>query len=70
MTTDSASISVNPFVTMAAAPRQRKRFGDTILRGITASARRELATLSGLELRDIGYPPELDAEKAKPFWRA
>ena len=34
------------------------------------SSRRELALLSELELRDIGYPDRLEAEKAKPFWRA
>jgi uncharacterized protein YjiS (DUF1127 family) len=71
MTTDLASVSVNPFVTMVTAPPPRKRLGDTILQWHRRiRARRELATLSVLELRDIGYPPELDAEKAKPFWRA
>jgi uncharacterized protein YjiS (DUF1127 family) len=35
-----------------------------------ASARRELATLSALDLKDIGHPAEAEAEKAKPFWRA
>ena len=34
------------------------------------SSRQELALLSELELRDIGYPDRLEAEKAKPFWRA
>jgi uncharacterized protein YjiS (DUF1127 family) len=33
-------------------------------------SRRELATLSEIELRDIGYPARAEAEKAKPFWRA
>ena len=33
-------------------------------------SRRELATLSEMELRDIGYPARAEAEKAKPFWRA
>jgi uncharacterized protein YjiS (DUF1127 family) len=33
-------------------------------------SRRELATLSGLDLKDIGYPAHAEAEKAKPFWRA
>jgi uncharacterized protein YjiS (DUF1127 family) len=33
-------------------------------------SRRELATLSEIELRDIGYPARVEAEKAKPFWRA
>ena len=33
-------------------------------------SRRELATLSEMELRDIGYPARAKAEIAKPFWRA
>jgi uncharacterized protein YjiS (DUF1127 family) len=33
-------------------------------------SRRELAALSVLELKDIGYPARAEAEKAKPFWRA
>lgn len=32
-------------------------------------SRRELACLSDLELKDIGYPAQVEAEKAKPFWR-
>jgi uncharacterized protein YjiS (DUF1127 family) len=35
-----------------------------------ARSRRELAALSDLELRDIGYPAERTAEIHKPFWRA
>ena len=34
------------------------------------TVRRELAYLSDIELRDIGYPDRVEAEKAKPFWRA
>jgi uncharacterized protein YjiS (DUF1127 family) len=34
------------------------------------SSRRELAALSAFDLKDIGYPPRAEAEKAKPFWRA
>ena len=33
-------------------------------------SRKELALLSELELKDIGYPARAAAEKAKPFWRA
>jgi len=33
-------------------------------------SRRELAALSVLELKDIGYPARAEAEKVKPFWRA
>jgi uncharacterized protein YjiS (DUF1127 family) len=32
--------------------------------------RRELAALSDIELRDIGYPAAAQAEIHKPFWRA
>ena len=34
------------------------------------SSRHELAMLSELELKDIGYPARVEAEKSKPFWRA
>ena len=34
------------------------------------SSRRELAALSELELKDLGYPASAAAERAKPFWRA
>ncbi len=34
-----------------------------------ARSRRELALLSDFELRDMGYPAHLEAEKAKPFWQ-
>lgn len=34
-----------------------------------ARSRRELALLSDVELRDMGYPAHFEAEKAKPFWR-
>ena len=34
------------------------------------AARRELAALSVFDLKDIGYPAQIEAEKAKPFWRA
>jgi len=33
-------------------------------------SRRELANLSDLELKDIGFPAAAEAEKRKPFWRA
>lgn len=32
--------------------------------------RRELENLSYLDLRDLGFPDGIEAEKAKPFWRA
>jgi uncharacterized protein YjiS (DUF1127 family) len=33
------------------------------------SSRRELALLSELDLKDLGHPARVEAEKAKPFWR-
>jgi uncharacterized protein YjiS (DUF1127 family) len=34
-----------------------------------AQSRRELARLSYLDIKDIGYPAAIEAEKSKPFWR-
>jgi uncharacterized protein YjiS (DUF1127 family) len=71
MTTDSASVGVNTFVNAQTAPSLQKRLL-AILREWQRRIheRRELAGLSELELRDIGYPAEIEAEKSKPFWRA
>jgi len=35
-----------------------------------AQSRRELARLSPLDVKDIGYPAGVEAEKHKPFWRS
>jgi uncharacterized protein YjiS (DUF1127 family) len=35
-----------------------------------ARSRRELAGLTALDLKDIGYPDRAAAELAKPFWRS
>jgi uncharacterized protein YjiS (DUF1127 family) len=57
----------------------RPRFAALLLRRLIATlahwrrrlkARRELAALSIFDLKDIGYPAQVEAEKAKPFWRA
>jgi len=34
-----------------------------------AHSRGELARLSYLDIKDIGYPAAVEAEKSKPFWR-
>jgi uncharacterized protein YjiS (DUF1127 family) len=34
-----------------------------------AQSRGELAHLSDLDIKDIGYPAAVEAEKSKPFWR-
>jgi uncharacterized protein YjiS (DUF1127 family) len=52
-------------------PSLRRRFIETFLEWQRRiKSRHELACLSDIELRDIGYPDRVDAEKAKPFWRA
>ncbi|HEX4041303.1 MAG TPA: hypothetical protein VHY10_06355 [Xanthobacteraceae bacterium] len=33
-------------------------------------SRHELAMLSEIERKDLGYPERIQAEIAKPFWRA
>jgi uncharacterized protein YjiS (DUF1127 family) len=52
-------------------PRSRRlRMIETILEWRRrAASRRELARLSALDLKDIGYPDHTAAEIAKPFWR-
>ena len=32
-------------------------------------SRRELARLSYLDIKDIGFPADIAAEKNKPFWK-
>lgn len=34
------------------------------------ASRRELAALTQLDVKDLGYPAGLEAEKCKPFWRS
>jgi uncharacterized protein YjiS (DUF1127 family) len=33
------------------------------------ASRRELCLLSQADLKDIGYPARVEAEKSKPFWQ-
>jgi uncharacterized protein YjiS (DUF1127 family) len=33
-------------------------------------SRRELAAMSQLDLKDLGYPADVEAEMHKPFWRS
>jgi uncharacterized protein YjiS (DUF1127 family) len=71
MTTNSASVGVNAYVNTQTAPSLRKQLLATLREWQRRiHDRRELAGLSDLELRDIGYPAEIEAEKSKPFWRA
>ena len=73
MTTQSQSVSSreNIIVGSPHSGSLGRQLIDTLLEWRRRmSSRRELALLSELELRDIGYPDRLEAEKAKPFWRA
>ncbi len=73
MTTQSQSVSSreNIIVGPSRGGSLGRRLIDTFLEWRRRiNSRRELALLSELELRDIGYPDRLEAEKAKPFWRA
>jgi len=71
MSTDSVSSWENVFARREIAPPLPKRllqtFGEWRRR---MRSRRELAGLSDLELKDIGYPAAAEAEKQKPFWRS
>jgi uncharacterized protein YjiS (DUF1127 family) len=71
MTAHSVSSRDNVFVAGTSLPPIRKRLTDIFVEWHRrARSRRELAALSPLDLKDIGYPEEADAEKQKPFWRA
>ena len=71
MTTESASVGVSPFLPAQVGSQSRKRLVDTLREWRKRfHERRELYGLSQLELRDIGYPAAVEAEKAKPFWRS
>jgi uncharacterized protein YjiS (DUF1127 family) len=70
MTTQTLSSSENVFAT-----RQSFSMFNRIAAMICewrrrATSRRELAFLTNLDLKDIGYPASAAAEKIKPFWRA
>jgi uncharacterized protein YjiS (DUF1127 family) len=70
-----ASHSGSPCENVFVEPRPRGAFGRRIIGTLLEwrrrmRSRRELALLSQLELKDIGFPARLEAEKAKPFWRA
>jgi uncharacterized protein YjiS (DUF1127 family) len=72
---DVSSYDVSSYDNVYFQPRQepslRRRIIETLLEWQRRiKSRRELAYLSDIELRDIGYPDRVEAEKAKPFWRA
>lgn len=71
MTTQSVSSHDNVFFRPRHEFSLRRRFVETLLEWQRRiKSRHELAGLSDIELRDIGYPDRVEAEKAKPFWRA
>jgi uncharacterized protein YjiS (DUF1127 family) len=71
MTTQSVSSHDNVFFRQRYGFSLRRRFIEMIFEWQRRiKSRHELACLSELELRDIGYPDRVDAEKSKPFWRA
>ncbi len=71
MTTQSVSSSENAFVEPHHAGSLRNRLIETLWEWRRRmKSRHELAMLTDLELKDIGYPARAEAEKAKPFWRA
>ncbi len=61
----------NVFAGTQPVPSLRQRFGEALIEWRRRiSSRNELAHLSELDLKDLGYPARVEAEKSKPFWRA
>ena len=70
MTSQSVSSRGEVFLKGQIVPTPRKRFIDAVHDWrCRIRSRRELAALSSLELKDLGYPAGAEAEKFKPFWR-
>jgi uncharacterized protein YjiS (DUF1127 family) len=70
MSTQTLFSRDNAFVAPRLAPSGLARFAEIIRQWRQrVISRRELAGLSDLDLKDIGYPAGAAAERAKPFWR-
>jgi uncharacterized protein YjiS (DUF1127 family) len=70
MSTQTVSSDANVFLPNELIRPAPKRFIEVVLEWRRrARSRSELAALSELELRDIGYPAGVAAEISKPFWR-
>jgi uncharacterized protein YjiS (DUF1127 family) len=80
MSTHSVSpraISSHPYVFLRAKTNKSSAEEPRLLRFLglirewqrRAQSRRELAHLSYFDIKDIGYPADLAAEKNRPFWR-
>ncbi len=71
VSSQSVSLRENVLVEPRQVGSLRHRIIETLLEWRRRMrSRQELALLSQLELKDIGYPARVDVEKAKPFWRA
>ncbi len=71
MSTQSVSPRENVFIAPPPVGSLVRRIIDTMVEWHRRMrSRQELALLSELDLKDIGYPARVAAEKAKPFWRA
>jgi uncharacterized protein YjiS (DUF1127 family) len=70
MSTPSVSSGSHAFLPAQISKSRRKPLTETLRdwRGRIRS-RRELASLSQLDLKDLGYPAGVEAETHKPFWR-
>jgi uncharacterized protein YjiS (DUF1127 family) len=70
MSTQTVSSDANVFLPAELIRPAPKRFIEVVLEWRRrVRSRSELAALSDLELRDIGYPAGAAAEISKPFWR-
>ena len=70
MSTPSVSSGTHAFLPAQISKSRGKPLIETLRdwRGRIIS-RRELAAMSQRDLKDLGYPAGVDAEKHKPFWR-
>jgi uncharacterized protein YjiS (DUF1127 family) len=70
MSTPSVSSGTHAFLPAQISKSRHKPLAETLRdwrRRIRS--RRELAALSQRDLKDLGYPAGVEAEKHKPFWR-
>lgn len=70
MSTHWISTGTNALVQRQVAWRPRWRFAAAVSEWRRRiMSRRELVTLTTLDVKDLGYPAGLEAEKCKPFWK-
>lgn len=71
MSTHSVSSGTHIFLPAQIGQSRRKQWAETLREWRRrARSRRELAALSERDLRDLGHPAGVEAEKHKPFWRS